>query len=407
MSGPRLTALNTQFQGIRDGIDTINRAAAAESRDLTDAEAKDLDVLFERAEALKPQIETEAAREASIMATADVLARVGGHEVPTVKRAAAANPDLTPGEFLAAYYSAYHPNGNSTPDEFVQRAAAYIDRAQQATGDTAGILPRPIIGEVIKLADSLRPCWNSLTARTMPDKGKTFERPRITQRVTMATQTEGQALASQKMTLTSDTITKATQGGFLDITHQDIDWTEPSALEIVVQDFVDMYAEWTEGLATDFVEGLIGIGDTASNGSTYSPWVTTNVGTIVDSYIDGFVKVYGKAKRMPDTIYLDLAGWALLATTFNTNNDMTALALLRSTLAEFGATNVRIVVAPQFAANTRVIACSSLLEAYEQQKGLLRAELPSTLVVQLAYAGYTAFHGRHEGVVQLLTDPTP
>lgn len=412
MAGPRLLALKKQFDDLKEGIDKINRAAVDDGRDLTDAEQADHDALCDRAETLKPEIEKLAQREQSIQATADVLARIGGGTPTAINRAAtpAELPKLSAGEFFTEWLQAHHPAGASAPDKFLERAARYIDRAQMATGDTGGILPDPIIGEVIKLSDSRRPVFNALTSRSMPPKGKTFQRPRITQRTTMGTQTEGQSLSSQKMTLTSDTVTKATQGGTLDITMQDIDWTEPEALQIVVQDFADMYVEWTEGLASDHLEGLVVAADAASDGDGYSAYTTTNVGTIVTSYVNGVVDVYDRCKRFPDTAFLDLASWATLTSTTNTNNDVTALEMVKRALAELyseagAAPGFRFVVGPQLAADTRIIAATSLIESYEQQKGLLRAELPSTLVVQLAYAGYTAFHGNFNAVVQLGTDP--
>lgn len=395
MAGPRLTALRKQFDDVKNGIDTIERAATAASRDLTPDETADLDKLYERAATLKPEIEAEVDKENSLTAVSDVLSRVSGGSPAPIVRAAPQGAEMSAGEYLAAYYQAFHPNGSSAPDEFVERASLYIERAQQTTADTAGIIPTPIIGNVIKFADSARPVFNSLTSRPMPPKGKTFERPRVTQRVLVGTQTEGQSLASQKMTLTSDTVTKATQGGTLDLTHQDIDWTEPGALEIVVQDFVDMYAEWTEGLACTAVE-TAGLGASAL-------YDETDVGTIVESYVDAIVAVYGTAKRFPDTAWLDLASWATLASTTNTNNDKTALTMLKEALADLNVGAMRFIVGPQLAANTRIIGASSLIEAYEQQKGLLRAETPSTLTVQLAYAGYTAFWSRTEGFVRLET----
>ena len=409
MTGPRLAALKEQFEDLTTAIDTINRAAAEAGGELTAEQSADLDALFKRAETMKADIETEAGRVEAVNATAAILARVSAPAAaPTLERGAPAKPtDLTAGEYLASFYDAFHPNGKSAPDAFKQRAAAYIDRAATLTTDTAGIIPTPIIGEVVKLADSARPVFLSMTQRGMPAKGKTFERPRVTQQVGMGTQTEGSAATSQKLTLGSDTVTKATQAGYLDLSHQDIDWTEPEALQIVVQDFIDMYATWTEGLACDFIESLPVAADTANNGDGYSAYTSTDVGTIVASYVDGFVDVYNRAKRFPDTVYNDLASWATLAQTTNAGDDTTALEMLRRTLSDLGVGSVRWVVGPQFAADTRIIAASSLLEAYEQQKGLLRAETPSTLTVQLAYAGYSAFWGAYEGVVQLGADPTP
>lgn len=404
----RLKALRSQFDEVRTGIDKIERAATDAARDLTDDEQSDVEKLYERADALSADIEAEAERAEKLERTAAILSKVNATPGRSpVHRAAADKPDdMTAGEFLAGYFRAYHPDGDSAPDEFLERAAAYIDRAQQTTADTAGIIPTPIIGDVVKLNDARRPVFLSFSQRAMPARGKTFERPYITQQVDVGTQTEGQALNSQKMTLTSDTVTKATQGGYLDLTHQDIDWTEPSSLQIVVQDFVDMYAEWTEGLACDHLEGLPVAADAANNGDGYSAYDATDVGTLVESYVDGVVDVYNRSKRFPDTVWHDLASWATLSSTTNSNNDRTALSMIQEALTQMG-TPVNFVVGPQLAANTRIIGASSLVEAYEQQKGLLRAEEPSTLVVQLAYAGYTAFWGKYEGFVQLGADPTP
>jgi hypothetical protein len=402
------TQLRSKFEAARD-----RAAELAKQAERSDAEETEMNEMLDRAE----QIDADLKKASKVDERLDALAEVSRSvAIPGTAVTSEGKPaNLTAGEFLAAFYQAHHPEGSSTPEEFLSRAAQYIDattkatyvdRATQATSDTAGIIPAPIIGEVVKLSDSRRPVFNSLTPRGMPAKGKTFERPRVTQRTTAGTQTEGQSLSTQKMTLTSDTVTKATQGGTLDLTVQDIDWTEPEALQIVVADFIDTYAEWTEGLACDFLESQITVGDAADDGSTYSPYTSTNVGTLVTSYINGFVAVYNKAKRFPDTVWHDLASAATLASTTNTNNDRTALSMIREALDEMGVGNVRWVTGPQLAANTRIIGASSLIEGYEVQKGLLRAEKPSTLTVELAYAGYTAFWGRHEGFVQLGTDPS-
>lgn len=409
MKSPRMAALEGQFNEVTEAIDGINRAAAADGGELTDAQSADLDTLFKRAEALKTDIATLADREQAIIETRNVIARVNSAD-GSVERAAVEFPakprDMSAGEYLSEFYRAYHPNGDSAPEEFMKRAAAYVDRAVQATADTAGILPTPIIGEVVKLHDSRRPVFASLTQRSMPPKGKTFERPRVTQQVDVGTQTEGTAANSQKMTLTSDTVTKATQAGYLDLTAQDIDWTEPAALQVVIDDFVDVYAAWTEGLACAHVEALPVAADTANNGDGYSAYTATNVGTIVSSYVDGVVDVYNRSARFPDTAWLALDAWADLASTTNTNNDTTALEMLRRTLSDMGV-QMRWVVGPQLTAGVKILGASNLVEAYEQQKGLLRAETPSTLTTQIAYAGYTAFWGAYEGVVQLGADPTP
>lgn len=409
----RTDALAKRLDKLQADMDTIEDAAEADGRDLTDDEKTAHADLVNRAATVNEEIEQATAFERTMLEAHATLAKVNGGGA-TVDRAAPVQdaPELTVGEFLAAFYTGYHPEHQSTPDEFINRAARYIDRAQQATADTAGIIPAPILGPVIKLADSRRPVFNSLTARTMPAKGKTFERPRITQRTTAGTQTEGQTLDSQKMTIASETVTKATQGGFLDLTQQDIDWTEPSALELLIQDFVDTYAEWTEGLACDFVESMPVAADAANNGDGYSAWDDTDVGTIVTSVVGGIQDVYTRSKRTADTLWLDFASWAALAAKTNDNDDVTALEMIRRAVGDLqsqmgGMGGFRFVVGPEFAANTRIVGSSGLGERYEQQNGLLRALQPSTLSVQLAYSGYTAFYGRYEAFCQLGDDPSP
>jgi hypothetical protein len=399
-----MSSIRRKFEAARD-----RAAELAKIDDRTDEQNQELADQLDRAEALKADLEAEAEREERLNALAAVNRSIALPGTPS--DAPVVGKDMSAGEFLSGFYQAYHPNGSATPQEFLDRAAKYIDRATQATADTAGILPAPIVGPIVKLADSRRPAFVSLSSKPMPAKGKTFERPYITQRVTMGTQTEGSALSSQKMVVASDTVTKATQGGTLDITQQDIDWTEPSALESLVQDFVDTYAEWTEGLATDFIESMPVAADTASNGDGYSAWDATDVGTIVTSVIDGIVDVYGRSKRVADTFWMDLAGWAVLAGTTNADDDVTALEMIRRAVRDLqgemgGGSGFRFVVSPEFAANTRIIGASSLGEAYENQNGLLRANNPGNLSVTMAYSGYTAFWGKHQGFVQLGADPS-
>jgi HK97 family phage major capsid protein len=417
---PRLKALTTEFDGIKKSIDTINDRAAKRGTDLTDDEQADLDKLYDRAEQIKPEIEELKGRDDSINAVASIVSKLSSSNGDARDRAIngprnSSKVELTAHEYFAEWFRTFHPtDGDKAIDRFVDRAGSYLDRAlaQQATADNTGILPEPIVGELIKFADSNRPVFSSFTPRPMPAGGKTFTRPRITQRVNVAEQTEGQEVVSRKMTVTADQVTKRTFAGGLQLTQQDIDFTDPAILAIVLSDFTEYYAEVTEGEAADFLEELIVAGDTAVNGSTYSDYDATDVGTLVESYVDGVVAVYNKAKRVPDTIWHDLASWATLTSTTNANNDRTALSMIREALAELGsagmegAAGMRWVIGPQLAANTRIIGCRSLIEVYEQRKGLLTAIVPSVLATDIAYSGYVAFHGRHEGFVQLGTDPS-
>jgi HK97 family phage major capsid protein len=130
-------------------------------------------------------------------------------------------------------------------------ARAHVDlptygRASDLTSDLAGILPQPIVGDLIKFVDANRYVVKACRELPMPSMGKTFTRPRASQLTTAGQQTEGNALSSQKMTLVSDSVTKTTQGGFVTLTEQDIDWTDPSFYAILIEDLAQQYAIQTD-----------------------------------------------------------------------------------------------------------------------------------------------------------------
>lgn len=411
MSKQRIAALRTEVDGIRKSIEKINDRAATEKRDLTDDEQADVDQLFDRATTLKPELEQLEERHNSLQAVQEIVGRLAGGETKDRaldgKRERKGAAPVSAGEYFALYFEAFGAGGHRDIERFLDRAAPQLDRAlaEQTTADNAGILPEEIVGNLIKLADSTRPAFSALRSMPMPSVGKTFLRPRITQRVNVAEQdAELDEPATRKMTIVSEQVTKRTFAGALRLSQQDIDWTDPAILNIVLTDFVDYYAEVTEGEACDFLEGLPLAAHAASAGSGHSPYTATNVGTLVDSYVDGVVELYGKAKRMPTHVFHDLASAATLAGTTNTNNDRTAMSMIKEALNELGV-ELTWVVAPQLAASHRLLVAGSLVESYEQRKGLLQAVKPEAIATDIAYYGYAAFYGRHEGVIALGADP--
>lgn len=388
----RLDTLRKEFNQAREGITKIEAAATADGeRELTDAEQADVDRLYARAEELTPEIEREGARHGRMTAAADVLTRIGvtaGAAAPsTHNRAAPSAEIITPGAWLAAAIRT--KQGDARPaDELLLRTVATM-----TTADTPGIIPVPIIGPVIKLADSLRPVFASFTPRPMPAAGKTFSRPTITQRVNVAQQAaELDELASRKMTLAGNTVTKMTLGGVLELSEQDIDWTDPAILDIVVQDFVDYYSEITEAKA------IAALGTLASATSDYDD---TSIATIITSIMGGVQAVYTSAKRMPDTVWMAIDAMFALAGTTNSTTNVSALSLVKQALTDAGVP-LNFVTAPGLASGTIIVGSSSLVESYEQRKGILSAPDVSHLGVNIAYRGYAAFFGLAAGFVKLV-----
>jgi hypothetical protein len=277
----------------------------------------------------------------------------------------------------------------------VQQARAVAD---QKTTDTPGILPTPIVGSVVDLIDATRPFITSVGGgKAMAGiPGTTFSRPKITQHVLVGVQAAGAGektqLPSQKMTVSPVNFTKATYGGTVDISRQDIDWTEPSAWDILVKDLADVYAVQTEtAAAAAFKTAAVGTGVTVAT-NDLKGWTLALYTAGMHSYQGGL--------RMPDRIWCSLDVWAALGSLV----DVARVAIPQDRVSEMGAPGTstlanfagdllglpRIVV-PTFAAGTCIVGPSALYEVYEEVIGLLSVIEPSILGVQVAYGGYVAW----------------
>jgi len=269
-------------------------------------------------------------------------------------------------------------------------------RVTQVSGDTPGIIPVPIIGEVMNDVDAARPFIMSVGAKPLDFAGETFKRPLITQHVAMGkqtTQATSTGLGSQKMTIGSVTFTKETWGGWLDVARQDLDWTSPSAWDALLNDFTDQYGLVTENAVGDAFAAAVAAGNTpvevAGTGaaSTLAQWTEAIYAAAALSYAG--------AGRMPDTIWMGLDLWGVLGPKIESavqtmNNDVGTV-----NLGDFQAGNLlklpRVVV-PSFPANTLIVGARRWTEVYEERIGLLQAVNPSILGVQIAYGGYVAFN---------------
>ena len=126
-----------------------------------------------------------------------------------------------------------------------QRTAAH-----QTTTDSTGVLPAPIIGPVLNFVDSARPLVNALGPRNLPSQ--TWSRPKVTQNTSVAEQSAEKAeLTSQKMIIAKVTGTAQTFGGYVNVSSQIIDFSDPSIMDIIIGDLAAQYALQTENDATD------------------------------------------------------------------------------------------------------------------------------------------------------------
>ena len=272
--------------------------------------------------------------------------------------------------------------------------------ANQTTADTPGLLPHTIVGGVVNLIDATRPfiTGNGGTRPMGGIPGKTFGRPKVTQHTQAGPQSAEKAeLPSRKMTIGEIAFTKATFGGAVDVSRQDIDWSSPAAWDILIRDLADVYAMETENAAADdFVAK-------ADDVNAATPVATADLEGWAAALYTAAGLIYGQAKKLPDRLFVSTDVWA---------NTGPIIDLQLASVHGFGASDVssfagnmltlpRIVV-PSFPAATAILAAPGSYEVYEEVIGLLTAVEPSLLGVEVAYGGYIAYNAvAPEGLAML------
>jgi hypothetical protein len=377
-----------------------------EGRDLVDAEKSLLESAQERIAALDAQIKPLEQFEALRGAHAEslgLLGQGGRDRLPAQPRRADGGertPEYrTPGEYLVDTIRARGLMGGDADQAAQARIAAAQTRvvADQKTSNTPGILPQPIVGQIISLLDSRRPLVTSLGgAKGMGGiPGTQFTRPKVTQHTAVGLQAgEKTQLASQNMVISSITFAKKTYGGTVDISRQDMDWTQPSAWDILVRDLANVYSVQVEtAVAADFAASATGTKPPALPATpTLSDWSKALYTAGMHSYTAG--------QQMPDRIWCGLDVWAALGSLVDTQRVVLPVDTTRemgapgtSSLESFAGDLFGLprIVCPLFPAKTCIVGPSSLYEVYEEMVGLLSVIEPTILGVQVAYGGYVAF----------------
>ena len=412
---PVLEALRVQRTDQLGTLDAI--LGQVEGRDLVDAERTLLEAARQRIDAIDAQIDLLQPIEDLRAAHSANIPGPRGDLLPAQPRAAVGN-DRAPqyrsaGEFVVDLIRARGIHADPDPAA-AQRVAQARAVANQITTDTTGILPTPIVGPVVNLIDANRPLISSLGgAKALGGiPGSTFTRPKIAQHTTVGEQSgEKTQLPSQKMIIGSVPFAKQTYGGTVDISRQDIDWTSPSAWDILVRDLANVYAIQTEtAVAVDFRAKAIGTAVTVAT-DDLKGWTVALYTAAMHSYQASF--------QMPDRVWCSLDVWAALGSLVDVSrvvlppdaavggDAMDSYDVGGSSLASFRGDVLGLprIVVPTFPAGTCIVGPSAAYEVYEEVIGLLSVIEPSILGVTVAYGGYVAFGGLYGAALVPLTAP--
>jgi HK97 family phage prohead protease len=312
----------------------------------------------------------------------------------------------TPGEYLAAMHI-----GGTTFENVAAAARDFVASKQSAfqfaagdvlTTDTPGLLPVPVLGPVFaNLNQAIRPVVAAVGARAYPDGGtqKTFIRPTWTTHTSVATQSsELTAVSATTPVIASNVISKTTLAGQVQLSIQDVDFTSPGSMDIIINDLMGQYMQASDNLAAD------GLASGASaSGSTWS--VTANdPSTLIAALYDAATDILNATNFLPDHIFVSPDVWqklgsqldgdkrpifpyAATAGLMGVNGIGEANITVANTFNPFG---LSLVADRNFAAGSLFVARGAAIEYYESIRGLLTRDEPSTLGKVMSYHGYAS-----------------
>jgi HK97 family phage prohead protease len=322
------------------------------------------------------------------------------------------------GEYLAAF----HIGGDTfrkVNEAFVEAAKDRQSALQAAAGDvlttdTPGLLPVPVLGPVFQDLNYVRPVVAAVGARAMPDGGnqKTFIRPTWTTHTSVAAQSpELNPVSATTPVIASNVVSKTTLAGQVTLSVQDIDFTSPAAMEIILRDLASQYLLASDNVAADAITS-----GASASGSTWT-FNTTDPSTLITALYDAATDILSASNFLPDHVFVSPNVWKLLgqqldadkrpvfpyagaAGLMGVNGAGAANITQANTFNPFG---LNLVVDRNFANNTMVVAKGSAIEFYEQIRGLMSVEAPSTLGRTFSYYGYCAAFIADSTMVQKIT----
>jgi hypothetical protein len=320
------------------------------------------------------------------------------------------------GEWMAAYHQGgetFAKVNQSVTDWKIENQSTYEAAAGDvATTNTPGLLPVPVAGTLVQNINFVRPVVNRLGARAYPDSGaqKTFVRPTITTHTSAAAQAaEFDAVSATTMVIASNTISKTTVAGQVSLSVQDISFTSPAAMQLILNDLMGVLMYKTDDIAAD---ALL----TAATSS--GVWDLTAV-DLMKSIYDAAVDVSNGTNFFPDTIFVSPDVWGQLGQVVDGSNrplfpyaSPGAGLVGQNAIGSGNATTwvgsnplgLEIVVDSNFAAKTMIITnASKAFEYYESGTTLMSVEQPATLSRLFSAHSYVSTFAAVPGMIRKIT----
>jgi hypothetical protein len=308
--------------------------------------------------------------------------------VPTTPLyAQAARPFKLP---TAAEYIAAQLAGGTVTQEFNARLRAAAPDV--VTGDLDGILPTPIVAPVYNGLVGRRNLIDALGTKAMPQGGKVFIRPSVTTHTTIgASNGENVALDSGTFVVTDNQVTKEVYGGYVQLSEEAQDWSQPEVLSLILDDMARVYAKQTETAVETAFNTAITAEEPLTDAEDPAAWaafVWNASQTILED-----------SSHTPTHLFVNPSYWAALGQLcdeqgrplFPQVGPMNAFGNVTPGNLNGMAFGLSVVVLPYLSSGFVAVGNADGFEVFEQMKGAISVEASDgSLSRYIKFRGYLA-----------------
>jgi hypothetical protein len=266
------------------------------------------------------------------------------------------------------------------------------------TESTPGILPEIITGSVYDSLNPIRPFVSAIGTRAMPSAGATFRRPKITTRPVVTQQSaQFDDLNASTVVVSNNDISKLSFGTYVTVSEQDLDWSDPSSIDIILNQLAIAYGQATNNYAVDTCHAAISQTATVTDTAVGADWVA--------AIYDGARQISETSNYLPTHMVVTPASWQALASSTDDQNRpvfpytgapnlMGQNAAGNSAATSWNGNPLGLVLVVDKSAPGSFMGHAAGpaagFEFYEQQKGAISVEVPATMGRTIAFRGYAA-----------------
>ena len=266
-------------------------------------------------------------------------------------------------------------------------SAPFVD-----TQSNPGLLPEILVQPVYNNFQGKRPTIEAIGPRAIPSLGSHFRLPYVSTQPSVGLQSaENAALTSSTLGVSYYDVAKVTYGGTSTLSEQDLDWSSPEVVSILLDAMARVYAYQTDNAVADALLAAVTQSAVLTDPTSPSEWVS--------DISDAAVTIMNNSNgNMPTTLWLSPNMYGYLNKLVDTSGRPLLSGM--NPMNNFGNTNVstfagtafglNVVVDRAFASDTVIVGDPSGYFVGEVQKGAISIDVPSTLSRTIAFRGYLA-----------------